>query len=277
MGAKRLRAVMTGLAYALVTVSATAALLPVYWLLTGSVKPPQSLLRMPPELWPHQFTLEHFHRLFELSPAGQWLLNSVLAAGVSTFSTVVLCTMAGYAFAKLEFPGRNMLFAACLATMMVPAQVTVIPLFLMVRSLGLIDTFLGLVLPSLVTAFGVFWMKQFIQTLPSSLIEAARIDGGSELRIFWQIAFPLAKPAVAVLAILSFTANWNSFLWPMLVMVDNDHWTLPVGLASLNDHFFSDYGLTMAGAALAAVPMIVLFLALQRYFLQGLTLGALKE
>jgi len=132
------------------------------------------------------------------------------------------------------------------------------------------------VFPSLATAFGIFLMKQFMQTIPSSLIEAARIDGAGELTVFWRIVFPVAKPAVATLAILSFTASWNTFLWPLLVTVDNDMWTLPVGLASVNDSFFRDYGLTMAGAAVAAVPMIVLFIALQRYFMRGLTVGAVK-
>ena len=262
--------------YALLTLCAAAALLPLYWLLTGSVKPPEALLKMPPDLIPRAVTTEHFRRLFQLTAAGSWLLNSVVAALVVTVSNVVLASMAGYGFAKLRFPGRDVLFWTCLATMMVPAQVTVIPLFLMVRRMGLIDTYPGLVLPSLVTAFGIFMMKQYIQRIPSSLIEAARIDGCSEWRIFWWIVFPVCKPAAAVLAILSFTSSWNSFLWPLMVMIDNRMWTLPVGLASVNDSFFRDYGLSMAGAALAAVPMIALFLMLQRCFLRGLTVGAVK-
>ena len=255
---------------------ALMALLPLYWLLTGAFKPPKSLVKMPPDMVPPGFTLEHFERLFELSAAGSWLLNSLIAATVTTLANVVLCSMAGYAFAKLRFPGNRVLFWTCLCTMMVPVQVTVIPLFLMVRGFGLMNTYLGLVLPSLVTAFGIFLMKQFIQTIPGSLIEAARIDGCHEFMIFWRIVFPIAVPAAAVLAILSFTSSWNNFLWPLLVTIDNDMWTLPVGLASLNDNFFTDYGLTMAGAALAAVPMIVLFIALQRFFLKGLTIGAVK-
>src|SRR5690606_37502439 len=150
--------------------------------------------------------------------------------------------MAGYAFAKLRFPGQRVLFWIFLATMMIPVQVTVLPLFLLVRDLGLMNTYLGLVLPTLVTAFGIFLMKQFIQGLPGALIEAARIDGCSELGIFWKIIFPLTAPAAAVLAILSFTSSWNSFLWPLLVTVDNQRWTLPVGLSSLNDNFFADFG-----------------------------------
>lgn len=264
------------LIYAPLSAAALLALLPLYWLLTGSVKPAATLLKMPPDFVPHGVTLEHFRRLFELTPALAWLGNSVFAAVVATVCNVVFCSMAGYGFAKIRFPGNRTLFWACLATMMVPAQVTVIPLFLLVRHLGLINTYAGLLLPALATAFGVFLMKQFISTVPDSLIEAARIDGCSEFMIFWRIIFPVSKPAVATLAILSFTSNWNSFLWPLLVMVDNRRWTLPVGLAGINDNFFADYGMTMAGAAGAAIPMIVLFLTLQRYFLKGLTLGAVK-
>lgn len=265
------------LLYVPLTAAALLALLPLYWLLTGSVKPPETLMAMPPHFVPHGFTTEHFRRLFTLAPAGAWLMNSLLIASISTVVNVVLCGMAGYGFAKMRFPARSVLFWACLGTMMVPMQVTVVPLFLMVRDLGLINTYLGLMLPTLVTAFGIFMMKQFIQTLPDSLIEAARIDGCSEFMIFWRIVFPLTAPAVAVLAILSFTSSWNNFLWPMLATTENDMWTLPVGLGSLSDNFFADYGLTMAGAALAAIPMIVLFLTLQRYFLRGLTLGGVKE
>ena len=264
------------LIYVVLTFWALLALLPLYWLLSGSLKPAATLMKMPPDLIPTGFTLEHFRRLFELTPAGRWLLNSIIAAVVVMVSNVILASMAGYGFAKLRFPGSRALFWACLATMMVPAQVTVIPLFLMVRRMGLINTYPGLVLPSLVTAFGIFMMKQYIQGIPSDLIEAARIDGCGELRIFWRIIFPISKPAVAVLAILTFTSSWNSFLWPLIVTIENNMWTLPVGLASVNDSFFKDYGLSMAGAAMAAVPMIILFLALQRYFLRGLTVGAVK-
>lgn len=272
----RSKPITQALLYVPLTLAACVALLPLYWLLTGSIKPADTLLKMPPDFVPSGFTLEHFRRLVGLSKAGWWLVNSLFAAGVTTITNVVFCSMAGYGFAKMKFPGNKALFWLCLATMMVPVQVTVIPLFLMMRDLGLINTYLGLVLPTLVTAFGVFLMKQFIQTIPGSLIEAARIDGCSESMIFWRIIFPITKPAVAVLAILTFTSGWNNFLWPLLITVDDDMWTLPVGLASLSDNFFVDYGLTMAGASLAAIPMIVLFLALQRYFLKGLTIGAEK-
>lgn len=261
--------------YLLLFLFAVAALLPLYWLLTGSVRPAATLLEAPP-LVPVTFSLEHFQRLFELSPAGRWLFNSIVLAVITTLSNVLLCSMAGYGFAKLRFMGHRSLFWLCLCTMMVPVQVTVIPLFLMVRTAGLMNSYIGLALPTLATAFGIFLMKQFIQTIPTSLIEAARIDGCHEFMIFWRIVFPLSIPAVTTLSILSFTSSWNGFLWPLLVTVDNDMWTMPVGLASIEDNFFTDYGLTMAGAAVAAIPMIMLFLGLQRFFLKGLTIGAVK-
>jgi multiple sugar transport system permease protein len=264
------------LIYLPLTFMATLALLPLYWLLTGSIKPADTLLKFPPDIIPTGVTDDHLVKLFQLTDAGRWCLNSLLLASVVTIANVVFCSMAGYGFAKMRFPGNRALFWTCLCTMMVPAQVTVIPLFLMVRDAGLINTYLGIALPSLVTAFGIFLMKQFMQGIPTSLIEAARVDGCNEFMIFWRIIFPIAKPAVAVLAILSFTSNWNNFLWPMLVAIDYDLWTLPVGLAGLNDNFYKDYGLTMAGAAVAAIPMIVMFIALQRYFLKGLTVGAVK-
>jgi len=261
--------------YLLLFLFAVAALLPLYWLLTGSVRPAATLLEAPP-LVPQAFSLEHFQRLFELSPAGRWLFNSIVLAVITTLSNVLLCSMAGYGFAKLRFLGHRSLFWLCLCTMMVPVQVTVIPLFLMVRTAGLMNSYIGLALPTLATAFGIFLMKQFIQTIPTSLTEAARIDGCHEFMIFWRIVFPLSIPAVTTLSILSFTSSWNGFLWPLLVTVDNDMWTMPVGLASIEDNFFTDYGLTMAGAAVAAIPMIMLFLGLQRFFLKGLTIGAVK-
>jgi multiple sugar transport system permease protein len=264
------------LLYVPLTAAAVMALLPLYWLLTGAIKPPQTLMQMPPDLVPRGFTLQHFKQLFELSPAGVWLMNSLLVSTVVTISNVAMCAMAGYGFAKVRFPGSRLLFWVCLCTMMVPPQVTVVPLFLMVRQLGMINTYPGLMFPMLVSAFGIFMMKQYVQSIPSELIEAARIDGAGEMYLFWRIIFPVTKPAVAVLAILTFTSSWNNFLWPLLVTVDNDMWTLPIGVASMNDSMYSSVGLTMAAAAVAAAPMIVLFLSLQRYFLKGLTVGAVK-
>lgn len=184
--------------------------------------------------------------------------------------------MAGYAFARKRAPGLRLLFSLCLATMMIPAQVTVIPLFLMVAGFGLVNTYTALIVPSLATAFGVFMMRQFISTLPASLFEAARLDGCNEWQIFTRIVLPLIRPALAVLGIFAFTSSWNDFLWPLVVCNRRDMWTLPVGLASLQSEFNVDTSLLMAGASFAALPMIALFFALQRHFVSGLTVGAVK-
>jgi multiple sugar transport system permease protein len=223
-----------------------------------------------------QLDLAGFRRLFTALPAVRWALNSFLVSVAITAGNLLFCSMAGYAFAKKQAPGLRALFWLCLATMMVPAQVTVIPLFLMMSGLGLANTYIALIAPTLATAFGVFLMRQFISTLPTSLFEAARLDGCNEWQTFTLIVLPLVRPALAVLGIFAFTSSWNDFLWPLVICNRRDMWTLPVGLASLQQEFNVDTSLLMAGAAFAAIPMIILFFALQKHFLSGLTVGAVK-
>jgi multiple sugar transport system permease protein len=184
--------------------------------------------------------------------------------------------MAGYAFAKKEFPGKTLIFWSLLSTMMIPGMVLLVPLFLLVSRMGLINNFGGLILPGLVGAFGVFLMKQFIQTLPTELIDAARIDGAGEMGVYARVILPLSKPALAVLGIFSFMGAWNDFLWPLLITQSKVMRTLAVGLATLQQESMTDYGLLMAGSAFAAVPMIIVFFAFQKHFLKGLTIGGLK-
>ncbi len=217
-----------------------------------------------------------FHRLFTELPVWRWAINSLCVSVAVTAGNLLFCSMAGYAFAKKRAPGLQALFWLCLATMMVPAQVTVIPLFLMVAGLGLSNTYVALIAPTLATAFGVFMMRQFISTLPTSLFEAARLDGCNEWQTFTHIVLPLVRPAVAVLGVFVFTSSWNDFLWPLVICNRRDMWTLPVGLASLKNEFNVDVPLMMAGATFAALPMIALFFALQRHFVSGLTVGAVK-
>lgn len=217
-----------------------------------------------------------FHRLFTTLPVLRWAFNSLWVSLCVTAGNLLFCSMAGYAFAVKRAPGLKGMFWFCMATMMVPAQVTVIPLFLMASGAGMINTYTALILPSLASAFGVFMMRQFTSTLPRSLFEAARIDGCSEWRLFTQIVLPLIRPALAVLGIFVFTSSWNNFLWPLVVCNQRNMWTLPVGLASLQNEFLTDVSLQMAGATFAALPMIILFFILQRHFVSGLTLGAVK-
>jgi multiple sugar transport system permease protein len=222
-------------------------------------------------------SVESFVILFEKTKILRWLFNSVYIALIGTMAIVLLDTMSGYVLAKKNFPGQMVIFWVIISTMMIPEQVTLVPTFIMVQKLQLFDTHWALILPNLSLAFGVFLMRQFLLSIPDELIEAAKIDGASEWRIFWKIIIPLAKPAMAVLGIFTFVLLWNSFLWPIIVINNADLYTLPAGLKTLQDANLASFKLLMAGAAVAAVPMIIFFLMFQQYFIRGLTLGGVKE
>ena len=264
------------LAYVILTLWAIWALLPLFWMLTTSLKETRAAIKFPPEWLPSHPTLMNYERLFARAPALRWFANSAIVAIAHTFSMLLFCSMAGYAFAKKEFPGKTAIFWGLLSTMMIPGMVLLVPLFLLVSRMGLINNFGGLILPGMVGAFGVFLMKQFIQTLPGELIDAARIDGAGELGVYSRVILPLSKPALAVLGIFSFMGAWNDFLWPLLITQSKDMRTLAVGLATLQQESMTDYGLLMAGSAVAAIPMIIVFFAFQKHFLKGLTIGAIK-
>jgi multiple sugar transport system permease protein len=271
-----LRLLLRVMAYAVLTAWAACALLPLYWMVSTSLKSASVVMKMPPEWFPAAPTLENYRLLFRRAAMARWFLNSALVAAVHTMANLLTASMAGYAFAKKQFPGDRAIFWMLLATIMIPGMVLLAPLFLLIARMGLIDTYAGLMLPGLVTIFGIFLMKQFIQTLPNELIDAARVDGASEWGIYWHVVLPLSRPGLAVLGIFSFMGAWNDFLWPLLVTQSKSMRTLPVGLATLQQESVTDYGLLMAGACVAALPMIAIFLLLQRHFLKGLTLGAVK-
>jgi len=222
-------------------------------------------------------TFSGFTALFQGTNIWRWFFNSAYIAVVVTVGILIIDTMAGYVLAKKQFPGRNLIFWLIIATMMIPGQITLVPLFMMVQDFGLMDTHWALILPDLAMVFGVFLMRQYMLSIPSELLEAARIDGASEWKTFWTIVVPLAKPALATLGIFTFMNVWNSFLWPIIVLNDADLYTLPVGLKTLQDQNLAIFKLLMSGAAVAAVPMIVVFIAFQKYFIKGLTLGGVKE
>jgi len=268
--------VLKFLVYLLLFTFALASLLPLYWMFTTAFKPTTLVMAMPPEWFPTNPSLENFRRMFAMAPVWRWTLNSGIVAVTVTVMNLVLDSLAGYLFAKRTFPARDALFWLILSTMMIPAQVTIVPLYIMAARLDLLNTYGGLIWPVSVRAFGIFLMKQYMQTLPSEIIDAAAIDGCGELGTFTRIILPLAKPALAVLAIFIFIGNLNSFLWPMLVTSKGQMRTLPVGLTTLQDLYWQDYGLVIAGAAWTALPAVVLFLLLQKYFLTGLTVGAIK-
>jgi multiple sugar transport system permease protein len=249
---------------------------PMYWMFVTAFTPTRETIKTPPDLFPHA-SLENFDRLFtQARDFWGWFANSIaITLGVTLFH-LIFDTMSGYAFAKKKFPGRNLLFWVIISTLMIPPQVTLVPLYIVVQNFNLRDSLWAVILPGWANVFGIFLMRQFIQTLPTELEEAGRIDGCSEPGIFWRIILPLSKPALAALAIFTFVRYWNDFLWPSMVLIKSPSYTLPVGVASLQSEFSTDYGLIFAGSALAALPMIVFFLCFQKYFLEGVRAGAIK-
>lgn len=262
--------------WALLIVTSVIALFPMYWLFVNALTPITSNPPLTPILWP-AWSLDNFRRLLEGNVYYlRWMLNSLIIAGSVTIWHLLFDSLAGYAFAKRRFPGRDIMFWVILSTLMIPVHVTVIPLFVVTNQLGLIDTLLAVILPGTANAFGIFLMRQYIQTLPSELEDAARIDGASEIGVFRHVILPLCRPALGALAIFTFVRHWNDFLWPLIALTRPQNYTLTVGVANLQGEFATDYGVIFAGAALAALPMIIFFFAFQRQFLEGVRMGAVK-
>ena len=252
-------------------------IVPFVWMLLTSVKPEQEARRVPPTWWPETFTLENYETLFTKLDFPTYFLNSVVVATAVTVGNVLFGAMLGYALAKLEFPGKRLVFGLVLATLMIPGVVTFVPLFILVTNMGLTNTLTGMWLPFLAAPFGVFLMRQFILGLPDELIQAARVDGAGELRIFFSVIMPLCGPALATVGILTFLGSWNNFLWPLVVATSEEKYTLPVALAlySIGQNA-TQYGLLLAGAVVVVIPIIAVFLALQRYIMQGIAMTGIK-
>ncbi len=255
---------------------AAMSLLPLYWMAVSSFKPMAEVLAIPPQWLPRHPTLDNFRILFHSSRFGRWFFNSALVALCVSFGNIVFDTMAGYAFARRRFRGRNVLFFMILAGMMVPMPVVLLPLFLMMVNLGFFDHYSALILPTLATPFGIFLMRQHLLSLPGEFEAAARVDGASEWRLFWRIIFPISRPGWAMVGLFHFVWNWNSFLWPLVMTNSEAMRTLPVGLATLQSQYAVDFGLLMAGALVAAAPMFVLFFVFQKHFFGGITFGGAK-
>lgn len=266
-----------GWLYAVLTAGLVLMLLPFAWMLLSSVKPPADILAHPSSWIPADLTAGNYARLTSRLDIDRYFVNSTVVATAITLGNVAFGTMLGYALAKLEFRGRRLLFLVVMGTLMVPGVVTFVPLFVLVTNLGLGNSLPGMFLPFLAAPFGVFLMRQFILGLPDDLIQAARVDGASELRIFTAVIVPLCGPALATLAILTFLGSWNQFLWPLVVAQTEDKYTLPVGLAlaAVGQHS-TDYGLLLAGAVVVVIPVIAIFLLLQRYFVQGIATTGIK-
>ncbi len=308
---KRSTAKGRGLILLLLGIWAAISLLPLYWVFATSLQLDRYVESNPPKFFPYgpveylqhwqearaavakgdtdraneeyqamrdtvTDTFSGYTTLFERTGMWRWFFNSTYISLLVIMGVLLFDTMAGYALAKRSFPGRDLFFWLILGTMMVPGQVTLAPLFILVRKLHLMDTHWALILPDLATAFGVFLMRQFIITIPSEFEEAARIDGASELEVFGRVILPLVRPALATLGIITFINVWNSFLWPIIVLNKSFLYTLPVGLKTLQDQNMAMFKLLMSGAAVAAIPVIVVFMAFQRNFVKGLTIGGLK-
>ena len=257
-------------------VMALLTLVPLAWMVSASLMAPGEASRFPPPLLPQAPTLANYRELFATVGIGRQFVNSVLMAAGATALSLTFNVAAGYAFAKLRFVGRERLFRTLLGALVIPAQVTMMPLFLMLERMGLVNTLPGVLVPWLASVFGIFLVRQYALTIPDELLEAARVDGASEWRIFRDIVLPLLTPVIITLALLAFLGAWNDFMWPLIVLSDRDLQTLPVALAALSREHVSDTELMMAGAVVTVLPVLALFLALQRYYLQGLMMGSVK-
>ncbi|PWC08339.1 carbohydrate ABC transporter permease [Mycetocola zhujimingii] len=277
-GRKRRRTpVSMFLLYVALTIGVVITLIPFAWMLLGSLKPTGELLANPSGWLPRDPSLDNFSDLLAKRNFALYFFNSTFVAVACVAGNLLFCSMAGYAFAKIEFAGKRLLFSLVMLMLIIPGIATFVPLFVQVSNLGLANSYLGLILPFLVTPLGVFLMRQFISDIPDALIEAAKIDGASQVRIFSRIVLPLSGPPLATLAILTFLAQWNNFLWPLVIAQTDDRYTLPVALALFSvGANGTDYGLLLAGAVAVVTPMLLLFLCLQRYFIEGLASTGIK-
>lgn len=277
-GRRRLGRIRPGhaVAYALLTLGAAVTLGPFLWMVLAAFKPQAEIIAFPPALLPRQWTAENVLRVWTRVQFARYFANSLAASLAITLAVLVTSSFTGYVFAKFRFRGRDALFVCVLAAMMIPWPVTLLPRYQLMVWFGLLNTIWALVVPALYNSFGIFMMRQFMHGIPDELLDAARIDGASELRIWAQIVLPLARPALAALAILEFIWTWDSFIWPLLVLNSKARFTLPIGLATFNQEFTSDFGALMGGAIIAVLPMLLVYVLLQRYFVAGIALTGQK-
>ena len=267
----------TVLLYGIMILIAVVTLAPLVWMVSGSLMPSGQASAFPPPLVPRRITFEHYARLFTSLNLSRYLLNSAFLALSVTAISLVINSMAGYAFAKHRFRGRDPLFKILIASMVIPSQVTMLPLFLMLNKMGLINTYIGVIIPGMASVFGIFLIRQFAMSIPDSLIEAARMDGASDVRIYWSLVLPLCRPILITLSIFTFMGIWNDFLWPLIVMTDDSMYTLPVALANLSLEHVQDTELMLAGSVMTVAPILLLFAAVQKYYISGIMAGGLKE
>ncbi|MFC5470720.1 carbohydrate ABC transporter permease [Cohnella suwonensis] len=249
---------------------------PFVWMLSGAFKEKLEAVKMPPKLLPSHWNFDNFNTIVQFFPLYRFLLNSVVVAVATTVLQLLICAMAAYAFAKIPFRGRQGVFVLFLTTMMVPSQVTLVPLFILFSQTNLTDTYAGLILPGLFSAYGTFLLRQNIMTIPGELMEAAFMDGASYYRVFRSVVLPLVKPTLAALTIFAFMSSWNSFLWPLIATHSKELMTLPLGLSRLQGKWSTDWNLLMAGNVVSFIPIFVVYLFAQRYFIKGMTMTGIK-
>jgi multiple sugar transport system permease protein len=256
--------------------AAAVSLFPLLWMLSVSLMSPGEASTFPPPLLPRHATLGNYRELFAHAGMARYLANSVVLATAVTLVSLVVNVAAGYAFAKLHFAGRERIFRLLLGALVIPAQVAMVPLFLLLKQLGLVNTYGGVIVPAAASIFGIFLVRQYALSIPNDLLEAARIDGASEFRIFRSVIVPVLKPIIVTLAVFTVLGTWNDFMWPLIVLSDQELYTLPVALASLSREHVQDHELMMAGSVVTTLPVVLVFLLLQRYYIQGLMAGSLK-
>jgi len=257
-------------------IGAFITIFPLLWMLSASFMTSGEATTYPPHLVPHAATLDQYRQLFVRLNLGRAFLSSAIIASIVTVGSVLFGSMAGYAFAKLRFPGRERMFGLLLIALVIPPQVGMLPLFLFMKQLHLVNTYWGAIIPSLATVFGIFLIRQFMLTVPQDLLEAARLDGASEFRIYWSVVLPLAKPILATLATFMFMSTWNDFMWPLIILSGQEHHTLPVAIANLVGEHVQDVELMMASSVVTVLPVLLLFIVLQRYYIAGIMAGSVK-
>ena len=273
MRARTVKAILLNLAVAFI---ALLVLFPLAWMVSVSFMSTGEAAVFPPPLLPKTWTLDHYRDLFLTQGMGRYLWNSFALATMATGLALAFTVPAGYAFAKLAFRGRDRVFKLLVAALVVPAQIGTLPLFLMLKQMGLVNTYAGALVPWLASIFGLFLVRQYALSIPDEMLEAARIDGATEGQIFRRVVLPTLQPIIVTLALFVFLGSWNDFLWPLIILTDQSNYTLPVALAALSREHVQDIEMMMAGAVITVAPVLILFLALQRYYIRGMLAGSVK-
>lgn len=263
--------------HAFLVITGFLTLAPFIWMVSASFMHDGHASVFPPRFLPDEFTLTQYETLFSRLDVSRNLLNSFMLSVIVTVVSLVFNSMAGFAFAKYRFAGKDAIFKLLLSSMVIPAQVTMLPLFLMLKEFGFMNTYMAIIIPGLANVFGIFLIRQYVMAIPDSLIESARIDGATDFQIYYKIIVPLAAPVMVTLAIFTFMGTWNDFLWPLIVLNDSDMYTLPVALANLMGEHTKDPELMMAGSVITILPVMLIFLVLQKYYIKGIMMGSVKE